>query len=138
MTKRSNSQWTAQFLAAAELARRDYLVTFTMGNHTPLADMLVRSPSGKAFAVDAKGMGPKQSGGWFVSLRSDNEATDLYLILVLVGSDRSKDKFFVLTCDEANVLIEEYRTKKPRTENDFGFSRHAPDPHQDRWEKLPH
>jgi hypothetical protein len=28
------TQWTAQFLAAAELVRNGYVVSFTMGNNT--------------------------------------------------------------------------------------------------------
>jgi hypothetical protein len=33
--KRRRTQWAAQFLAAAELIRRDYTVCFTTGNQTP-------------------------------------------------------------------------------------------------------
>jgi hypothetical protein len=34
MQKRQSTQWTAQFLAAAELCRRNYTVSFTTGNRS--------------------------------------------------------------------------------------------------------
>ena len=44
--KRMRTQWATQFLVASELVRRDYTVSFTMGNHTPNADLMVGTPSG--------------------------------------------------------------------------------------------
>ena len=54
--KRQKTQWTAQYLAASELARRGYTVSFTMGNQTPVADLMVGNlQSGNQFWVDVKG-----------------------------------------------------------------------------------
>ena len=38
------TQWAAQFAVASELCKRGYEVSFTMGNTTPLADLMVVSP----------------------------------------------------------------------------------------------
>jgi hypothetical protein len=54
-SKRYKTQWAAQFYAAAELTRRGYLVSLTLGN-APVADLLAVSPSGKHFMVDVKGL----------------------------------------------------------------------------------
>ena len=35
--KGRQTQWAAQFLTAAELVRRGYTVSFTMGNSTPVS-----------------------------------------------------------------------------------------------------
>src|SRR5579863_9156701 len=96
--KRARTQWSAQFLAAAELVRRGYMVAFTMGNHTPDADLAVVAPKNKRhFLVDVKGLGSK--GAWL--LKPKNKRPDLYYILVHVGSTRTSDRFFVLTSKEA-------------------------------------
>jgi hypothetical protein len=58
--KRRRSQWGAQFLVASELVRRGYLVSFTMGNNTPDADLIVGKPGGKPFWIDVKGQSGKQ------------------------------------------------------------------------------
>ena len=50
------TQWAAQFAVASELCKRGYEVSFTMGNTTPLADLMVVSPHAKAmFLIDVKG-----------------------------------------------------------------------------------
>jgi hypothetical protein len=53
--RRHDSQWAAQFAAAAQLALRGYLVGLTLGN-TPTADVLLESPQGAGFAVEVKGL----------------------------------------------------------------------------------
>ena len=42
--KAQRTQWCAQFLAASELVRLGYVVSFTMGNNTPTADLMVGVP----------------------------------------------------------------------------------------------
>lgn len=37
------TQWAAQFAVASELCKRGYEVSFTMGNATPVADLMVVS-----------------------------------------------------------------------------------------------
>jgi hypothetical protein len=49
------TQWTAQFAVASELCKRGYEISFTMGNATPLADLMVVSPKlKKMFLIDVK------------------------------------------------------------------------------------
>jgi hypothetical protein len=51
--RQQRTQWAAQFLAASELVRRGHVVSFTMGNHTPTADLMVGVPeSGLQFWVE--------------------------------------------------------------------------------------
>ena len=48
--KKYKTQWTAQFFVAAELTRRGYLVTFTLGNAKDV-DLLAVSPKARNFAL---------------------------------------------------------------------------------------
>ena len=64
--KRYLTQWGAQFYVAAELSRRNYLVTFTFGN-APTTDLLVVSPNEKAFRVEVKGQ--KTHNFWLIKKR---------------------------------------------------------------------
>jgi hypothetical protein len=51
------TQWAAQFATASELCKRGYEVAFTMGNATPLADLMVISPTSKKnILIDVKGL----------------------------------------------------------------------------------
>ena len=62
--KNFQTQWLAQFLVAAELTRRGYTVTFSLGN-CPVIDLMVRVPGTNAsFVVDVKGTSNKYSGWW--------------------------------------------------------------------------
>jgi hypothetical protein len=49
-----STQWSAQFYVAAELTRRGYLVSLTLGS-ARFADLLVVSPGGSRFEIDVKG-----------------------------------------------------------------------------------
>jgi hypothetical protein len=50
-------QWAAQFAVASELCKRGYEVSFTMGNATPVADLMLVSPKLKRmFLIDVKGL----------------------------------------------------------------------------------
>jgi hypothetical protein len=39
------TQWAAQFAVASELCKRGYEVSLTMGNATPVADLMLVSPT---------------------------------------------------------------------------------------------
>jgi hypothetical protein len=49
-------------LPAAELVRRNYSVSFTMGNNTPVADLIVGTLTGNQFWIDVKGFPSKPIG----------------------------------------------------------------------------
>jgi hypothetical protein len=72
------TQWAGQFFAAAELARRGYLVALTLGN-AQRADLLVESRTGQKFSVDVKGLATHN--WWLVTERDDHPD---YYILVCV------------------------------------------------------
>jgi hypothetical protein len=79
--KGRQTQWTAQFLAAAELVRRSFVVSFTMGNSTPIADLMVGTLSGEQFWVDVKGLSGKAA--WLVKPKPDRH--NLYYVLMLLA-----------------------------------------------------
>jgi hypothetical protein len=56
-----STQWASQFLVAAELERVGYVVTFTMGHATPVADLMVGHPNGRQFWIDVKGLATRNS-----------------------------------------------------------------------------
>jgi hypothetical protein len=139
--KRRRSQWGAQFLVASELVRRGYLVSFTMGNNTRDADLIVGTPRGKPFWIDVKGQSSKQA--WQISPKT-SEIPNLFYVLVYLSplvSDveaRCPDSFFILSQADVKRLSAEYLKAHPGDKNKvpgFGFN----DPHEFRnaWEKLP-
>ena|ERR1700722_17183786 len=113
--KGRQTQWTAQFLVAAELVRRGYTVSFTMGNCTPVADLMVGTPKGKQFWVDVKGLASKSD--WLVKPKAPHD--NLFYILAFLsplaepGSMRQPDQFYVLTQIEANQLERDFRGAHP-------------------------
>ncbi|SRR5258707_8135660 len=136
-----STQWAAQFLAASELTRRGYEVTFTMGNTTPVADLVVGSPTtGKLFWVDVKGLASKTA--WLVSPKS--ERPELYYVLVYLAplakalNARQTDMFFILTQGEVNSLLHDYANRHPGDKGKMpGFGFKDPQHFEGAWEKLP-
>jgi hypothetical protein len=138
--KRSASQWAAQFLAASELVRRGYTVSFTTGNNTPDADLMVRSPGDVLFLVDVKGTQGK--GAWLVSSKKRNPS--LFYILVYLSplpeeaGTRKPDQFFILTQDDAAKASSKYLASHPNDSNKYpGFGWKDALPFEDKWGRLP-
>lgn len=138
--KRYRTQWSAQFLAAAELVRRGYIVSFTMGNHTPVADLMVGTQSGEQFWVDVKGQSGKSD--WIITPKAPHLM--LFYILVYLspltepGTPRGRDEFFVMTQEEINACEEGYRRERPNNKTSMrGFLFKTAVPHREKWEKLP-
>jgi len=122
-------------LAAAELVRRGYLVSFTMGN-TPLADLMVARPDGSSsFLVDVKGQ--SQNGAWLI--RSKPTHGNLFYILVRVGEGRAEDRFFILSHQQINDLIAvQKRIGEAKGLRDLGgFLWAAALPYEGKWNVLP-
>ena len=130
-----STQWTAQFLVAAELSRQGYEVSFTMGSNTPVADLMVGSPTtGELFWVDVKGQ--KGKSGWIV--RSKNPRRGLFYILTFCGTDRRKDRFFILSQRQAERLSKQHRIDHPKAKGlGGGFNFNAALKHEDKWDVLP-
>jgi hypothetical protein len=138
--KGRQTQWATQFLAAAELIRRGYTVSFTQGNNTPVADLMVGSPSSKLFWVDVNGLSSKNP--WLITPKAPRE--ELFYVLVLLSplaenaEKRTADRFFVLTQFEANDLEATYRQRHPMDKGAIpGFAFADAVAHEDRWDKLP-
>ena len=73
-SKRYQTQWAAQFYAAAELTRRGYQVAFTLGN-APRTDLLVSTPNDDLqFKIDVKGQSTR-TFGWSRNERSRKIST---------------------------------------------------------------
>jgi len=98
--KRYFTQWAAQFYAAAELTRRGYLVSLTLGN-APDCDLVVRSPSGIHFEIDVKGL--SSPNFWLVQEREPR--SDLYFMLVYLPPIPASPSFFILSSTELMAAI---------------------------------
>lgn len=132
------TQWATQFYVAAELTRRGYLVSLTLGT-APDTDLLVVSPSGKHFKVDVKGL---RRLNWWILGRPEPQK-DLFYVLVYVPDDvQQPPKFFVMICreaeDEIEKHIEELKLKgREVTELEYGFSWKTAFKYENQWDKLP-
>ena len=134
---RYRTQWAAQFYAAAELTRRGYLVSLTLGN-APVVDLLVVSPQGKHLKVDVKGQSTKNF--WIIRKREPQH--DLFYILVYLPKDLGEPPwFFVLTSDELMKRRDEYKEHTLRRgrkcREDFaGMNWSTPLRYRDKWDSL--
>jgi hypothetical protein len=126
------TQWAAQFLAASELVRRYYVVSFTMGNNTPDADLMVGTQNGGQFWVDVKGL--STNNAWLITPKQVR--LNLYYILVRVGDTKDQDRFFILPQSETNKLLEKSKLAHP-TDPTNGFAFRYPENFENKWEILP-
>ena len=138
--KGRQTQWATQFLAAAELIRRGYTVSFTQGNNTPVADLMVGSPNATLFWVDVKGLSSKNA--WLVSPKDVRE--HLFYIFVLLSplaespKQRLADRFFILSQAEVSACEQAYMMAHPNDKGLIrGFGFRGAEPYEDKWEKLP-
>jgi hypothetical protein len=101
-TRRSghHTQWAAQFAVASELCKRGYEVSFTMGNTTPRADLMVVSPSGKMFLIDVKGVKTKTC--WL--LRKKALCDNLFYAFAYVP-ECEPNKFFIMAQLGVNDVV---------------------------------
>lgn len=138
--RRHQTQWAAQFAVASELCKRGYEVSFTLGNNTPLADLMVVSPQEhQMFLIDIKGLSYKN----YWQIKRQQTQTDLYYILALVQKDMD-NKFFVLTQEEVNKNITaEFERLPPEKKllgeavNRLGMRWGDAVKFENRWEILP-
>jgi len=103
-SRKYQTQWAAQFYVAAELTRRGYLVSLTLGN-APVADLLVVSPKQHHFRVDVKGQSTKN----FWLIQRGEPCEDLYFVLVYLPKDNESPRLFVLSSAELMKRREEYK-----------------------------
>ena len=134
--KKQRTQLAAPLLAAAELVRREYAVSFTR-NNTPTADLTVGIPNGgDQFCVHVKGLSSKNP--WLIEPKQLRK--NLFYILVLVAKDRKDDRFFVLTQSEMNKLLDKrrrWREANRPTDQSEGFPFDYARAYEERWGSLP-
>jgi hypothetical protein len=133
--------WAGLLAVAAELSRRGYDASITLGN-TPALDLICSSPAGEPFKVQVKSAsGPN----WVRIQKALLEATpkiDLFLAVVLVPKDtRRPFEFYILTHSEACDLYgKQRRTRldgRPYKPGFEGLSWGDVRPYVSRWDKLP-
>jgi hypothetical protein len=132
-----HTQWAGQFYVAAELARREYIVTFTLGN-VPRTDLIATSPAGKSFRIECKSQ--KSSNFWLVG---DVPEKPVYYIFVLVPlKDYEFPEFFIIPSKTVKQLVaEEIKRTNERGTNPATFKAGFPfsevKPFKNAWHKLP-
>jgi len=133
---RYRTQWTAQFYVAAELTRREYLVSLTFGN-APVADLLVKSPAGRQFTVDVKGQSTRSF--WLMQNRLPD--ANHYFILVYLPENLQIPRYFIVSSDELMRRREEYRQSvllRGRYRDDLGgMNWSTAYEYEAKWENLP-
>ncbi len=126
----------AQFYVAAELTRRGYIVSFTLGN-APKTDLLVESPKGQTFRVQCKGQFNKSS--WLTGEVSD--LPNLYYAFVYVPKNESDaPRLFIMTSSSVKALVDEEKKRVLRERlKPFspGLLWKVPHPYEGRWDLLP-
>lgn len=102
--KRHQTQWAAQFAVASELCKRGYEVSFTLGNNTPVADLMVISPGKKKeqFLIDVKGLAAMNY--WQISRKPPRD--NLFYVLAFVPKGEP-NQFFILTQQQVGTYISE-------------------------------
>jgi tetratricopeptide (TPR) repeat protein len=136
-SKRYQTQWAAQFYVAAELTRRGYLVSLTLGN-APGADLLVVSPMGKHFEVDVKGLSSRTF--WLIQRREPSD--ELFFVLVYLPKNHQPPQFYIVSSEELMGKRDEYRQHIETTGGSYredlgGINWGTALDYQDRWDTLP-
>jgi hypothetical protein len=131
MNKREISHWSGQFFAAAELTRRGYRVSFTLGN-APSTDIVAVSARGYQFKIEVKTV-RKYGRSWPV--KDVPKESDLYYVLVV---SRPRDGFpqpmyWVLTAREVQIILR----KRERDGTNPCILKGDISQKEGGWEKLP-
>ena len=106
-----------------------------MGNTAPVADLMVVSPvQREMFLIDVKGL--YRPNPWLIK-RKEVRA-NLFYVLAFVPQD-APNKFFVLSQQQANQLVEEElrRLNRPDDYPVTGFVMKLAVKHKDAWHVLP-
>jgi len=138
---RHHTGWAGALAVAAELSRRGYDASVTLGN-TPALDLLCVSPSGTQFKVQVKSL---TAGNWVLIRKNTFERcpeANLFFAVVLVPEEHERPfEYHIVTHTEACAL---YRTqRKARLDGQEykpgmdGLAWGQVKPHKDRWDKLP-
>jgi len=136
-----HTAWAGALAVAAELSRRGYDASITLGN-TPALDLLCSSPAGEPFKIQVKSL---SAPNW-VLIRKDMleppVQKKLFFAVVLVPAEDDRPfEYHLLTHAEVCALRKEQRTVrkdgqlyKPGMD---GLSWGRVKPHAGGWHKLP-
>jgi hypothetical protein len=129
------THWAAQFAVASELCKHGYKVAFTKGNATPLADLMVVSPtSNKDFLIDVKGLYKPNS--WPIKKKARRDS--LYYVLAFVPDD-TNNRFLILSQEQVNTYIRTELARLGRAD-DYpmpGILWKQAEAHENKWNILP-
>lgn len=135
--RKYRTQWSAQFFAAAELVRRGYLVSLTLGN-APVADLLAQSPKGVHFTVDVKG----QSTRNFWLIKAVEPSRTHFFILVYLPKNFENPQYFIIPSEELMRKRQEYEASVVSRGRHYrdelgGINWSTALAYQDNWNCLP-
>jgi hypothetical protein len=130
-------QWAGQFYVAAELSKRDFLVSLTLGNARE-TDLMVKSPNGVDFRVEVKTQ--RKRNFWRYSEKQVKE--NLFHVFVYLNEIGQNPDFHILTSQEAMSEWNEYycthlKDGRKRTDYGLGTNPASIDKYKNKWEKLP-
>lgn len=136
-----HTSWAGVLGTAAELSRRSYDVTITLGN-TPTTDLLVASPNGSAFRVEVKSASTPNFIPIQKSVLEAPERSDLMFVIALVPRKNDGSfRFFVMS--HADVRAAWQVTRKTKKSGEAykpgweGLNWSVILPFENRWDKLP-
>ena len=138
---RHHTAWAGLLAVAAELSRRSYNASITLGN-TPALDLICTSPAGVPFAVQVKSASTKT---WVPIQQQWLEAApraDLYLAVVFIPRDLAlPPEFHILTQAEACTFYARQRRVRrngmPYKPGWTGLAWADVSPSRSMWAKLP-
>ncbi len=123
---RHHTGWAGALATGAELSRRSYDASITLGN-TPTLDLLCNSPQGCSFQVQVKSLSaPNAVAIQKRLMEADVPRNNFFFVIVLFPKENEKPaRFFILTHAE---VIELWK-KMPRTKKNG-------EPYKAGWEGL--
>lgn len=103
MRDRNQTKWTAEHYVCAELMRRNFLVSFTMGN-TQKVDLLAVTPNReKTLLIDVKGV---YTVPFLVSESIYEPLKNSYIIFVLLSDNLDKlPKYYIVPRKDAQRIV---------------------------------
>lgn len=134
---RYSTQWAGQFYVAAELCKREFLMSFPLG-YAKETDLMVTSPKGTAFRVEVKTQRTRN----FWRYKQRDVSKDLFYIFVYLNEIEQNPKFYILTSKEARLEWDEYYVRHPKegrkpTDYGLGTSFRSIEKYEANWRTLP-
>lgn len=120
---------SAEFFVAAELSRRGYNVTFTLGN-TKAIDLIIERDT-KLISIQVKGIKRTKSICWNLK-RTSVRAGIIYVFVNLHADTLLSPQYFILTSEEVTKHLKP--TKSGRDYIDYNYMKK--NDFENGWEKI--